>query len=626
MNLLASIAHKEGFSLEHTASISQAMVCMLENKNGSVVLLKDKYPIGVVTEGLILAILEEDTDLTQPVLPLAKTPVITAHQNRPIELAFDLVVTNNIRRLVLINDAGQYSGVVLQEKLFEFLEEDVYKVDLKVADLLAHDSTILWVAMGKSLHDVLEVMRRHKVGSVIVVDGQQQAVGIITEKDILATGYRDMDLSQKVETLMSSPVMSVSSEVPITQVIDIMRHHNIRRVLVNRMDGTMQAILTNRDIFKHIKGNVARMLEIKLRHAKEIMDLLPEAIIEIFDAQNHQVIHWINKKAKEHFGEQILEHPPHVLFGETWDHLYATLVNNWQIDNFSVVVKGRNFEFSGTLSKNINSRYIKLIAKDVTQHETMKQQLKDEVKEEIQLRQEQEYLMMQQSRLASMGEMIGHIAHQWRQPLAQLGGIFMNLESAQAFGELDKEYLQKKMLHGNEMIKYMSQTIDDFRLFFTPNESKERFDVVELLEQVVNIVSAGLDYHRISVTIDAEIGVFFAPSYASEFSQILLNLLNNSKDALAQSNTLNRYIHIALSQDNDQNVLTFCDSGGGIDADILPQLFQPYISTKRDQGGTGIGLYISQLIMEQKMRGTISAHNDPNGACFILHFPCIYKN
>jgi len=618
---LASIVQKKGFSIDARASIGDAMASMLGNRDGSVVLLEDGRPVGMVTEGLLLALFEEEADLTQPVRPIASNPVITVHENRPMESAFDLIITNNIRRLVMVDDDGVYCGMVLQEDLFSFLDNDVYKIDLKVADLLVHDASIISVGRKKILYDVLVLMRRTKVGSVIVTDTLGDAVGIVTQKDILVAGNHGINLDQKVEKLMSSPVLSVCTEDAITEVIDLMRATDIRRVLVREPNGSMCALLTNRDIFKHIKGNVARMLEIKLRHAKEIMDLLPEPIIEIFDGVDQQVIHWINRKALERFGEELLEQSPEFLLGETWKGLYAALEKKGQVEHFPAVVNERNFEFSGTLSKNINSRYIKLIAKDVTEHEMMKQQLQDEIREETQLRQEQEYLMMQQSRLASMGEMIGHIAHQWRQPLAQLGGIFMNLESAYAFDELDEAYLQKKIMNGNETIKYMSQTIDDFRLFFTPNESIERFDVVLILQQAVNIVSAGLDYHHIDVKVDANLGEFFAKVSANEFAQVILNLLINAKDALSEIMDTDRYIYISLSKTEDEIVLCFCDNGGGIDPAILSDIFKPYVSTKKKQGGTGMGLYMSHLIIEQKMGGRLHAQNDDKGACFILTFP-----
>lgn len=621
MSHLASIAHVDDFAIEMTATIGDAMAAMIKNNNGSVVLLDTGCPVGIVTEGLLLALLEEKIDLTQPVRPIASSPVITAHENRPIESAFDLIITNNIRRLVLIDDAGLYCGVALQEDLFGFLDKDVYKVDLKVADLMLNDASVISAEIGKNLYDVLRLMRSAKVGSVIVTDILGDAVGIVTEKDILTARYQGLNLDQKVEKLMSSPVLCVYTEDAITKVLDLMRTTKIRRVLVRKSDGSLYALLSNRDIFKYIKGNVARILEIKLRHANEIMDLLPEPIIEIFDGIDHQVIHWINRKAREHFGEELLERSPEVLLGKTWKSMYAVLEKNGYVEYFSAIIDGRNFEFSGTLSTNINSRYIKLIAKDVTEHEIMKQQLQEEIKEEIQLRQDQECLLMQQSKLASMGEMIGHIAHQWRQPLAQLGGIFMNLESAHAFNELNEAYLQKKMMHGNEMIKYMSQTIDDFRLLFAPNESIERCDIVLVLRQAINILSAGLDYNHIEVKMDINAGEFFVKVSASEFSQVVLNLLNNAKDALIETRNSDRYIHISLSQKENEILLHFSDNGGGIDPTILSKIFEPYVSTKVHKDGTGIGLYMSHIIMKQKMGGSIYAQNDDKGACFTLSFP-----
>ena len=619
MNTLSNIAHKKNFSIVDTATISQAMDCMLKNKNGSVVVLNKKFPVGIVTESMLLKLLQDGICFDEKILPYAKKPVITAHYNRPVELAFELVVTNNIRRLVLVDDAGKYAGTVRQEDLFSFLEEDVYKVDLKVRDLLNHDVNIVTVSPQTSLLDALKQMSALKIGSVIVAKATK-AVGIVTEKDILNASYKHIDLNRPVESFMSSPVVSVSIDEAITTVMALMRKNSLRRVLVNNEQGEMYALLTNRDIFKHIKGNVARMLEIKLRHAKEIMDFLPEAIIEIYDTPKQQVIHWMNRKAYEYFGSEVVEKHPRFLFQESWKELYTALKKEKKIINFSVKIKEYNFEFSGSLSKNINSNYIKLIAKDVTEHESIKQQLKNEIKEENRLRVEQEYLMMQQSKMASMGEMIGHIAHQWRQPLAQLGGIFMNLESAYAFDELDEKYLKVRLQKANEIIKYMSTTIDDFRLFFSPNRVDEKFDLVLCIQKAIQIVSAALDYYHISVHFDAKPNTYFIQGSGSEFSQVILNLLNNSKDALAVQ-TQPRRINIDISDKDGGLVVQFCDNGGGIEFGILPKIFKPYTSTKYEDGGTGIGLYMSQLIVEQKMNGKIIAYNTEIGACFKLTLP-----
>jgi signal transduction histidine kinase/CBS domain-containing protein len=621
MTALYSIAHTKGFAIDSDATISEAMACMLSNGNGVAVLLKDKKPLGIVTESLLLAHMEA-LDYASKVSVLAKHPVISTHKNRPVESAFDLVVTNNIRRLILVDDEGLYCGIVLQEDLFDFLEEDVYKIDLKVADLLPHDARVISIGKDAVLHDALAIIRDNHIGSVIVTDDKENAVGIVTEKDILSAGYRHIDMHQNIQQVMSSPVLSVSDQSPVTDVISLMRSSAIRRIVVTGKDGRMRALLTNRDIFQHIKGNVARMLEIKLRHAKEIMDLLPEAIIEIFDLPGQQAIHWMNRRAQVLFGKELVDQHPVMLMGEgAWEELYSELKEIGIIQNNLVLIKGKSFEFSGTLSQNINSRYIKLIAKDVTEHETTKQLLKDEINEEIRLRRENEYLMMQQARMASMGETVGYIAHQWRQPLAHLGGILMNLESAYLFGELDQSYLEEKIQQGNTQIKYMSQTIDDFRLFFRPNQEIEVFDIADSIQRAVQIVSASLDYYHIEVKTGFRKGVFFAVGYPNEFSQAILNLINNARDALSQNAADPKTISITIKEQDEGTEIRVCDNGGGINPELRSTLFEPYVTGRRESGGTGVGLYITRLIVEQKMKGKIEASNTLEGACFRILLP-----
>jgi len=620
MTELSSIASREGFSIDSKASISEAMACMLSNGNGVAVLLEMHKPVGIVTEGLLLAHMEE-MDLDAPVMDFAKKPVITAHKARPVESAFDIVITNNIRRLVLVDDAGDYSGIVLQDTLFNFLEEDVYKVDLKVTDLIGSESKVVTTSEETSLHEALLLMKRKKIGSVIIVNDKGQSTGIVTEKDILSAGYRHIDLSVPVSSMMSSPVFQVDEHSAITDVIDLMREKRVRRLLVVDARGDMRTLLTNRDIFQHIKGNVARMLEIKLRHAKEIMDLLPEAIIEIFDTSSQQAIHWMNRHAHRLFGSKCIDlHPSVLIGGKAWKIIYETLKEKEILDAFPVDIEGKNFEFSGTLSQNIHHCYIKLIAKDVSRHEAAKKILQAEISEEIRLRRENEYLMMQQARMASMGETVGYIAHQWRQPLAQLGGILMNLESAYAFGELEEHYMQKKIMQGNEVIKYMSQTIDDFRSFFLPDQKQESFDIVASIEQSIQIVSASLNYCHIEIKTEMQKGCFFVKGYPNEFAQAMLNLINNARDALEKKGYEKKYISLTVKKEKENISILICDNGGGIDTTLLPNIFEPYVTGKPESEGTGVGLYITRLIIEQKMQGRIEAFNNAVGACFKIKF------
>ncbi len=617
MSALIGIAHCDGFALDAGATLREAMALMLQNRHGCAVLLEDDFPVGVITEGRILGALDEGAEHERGALEFASRPVISAMKDRPVEAAFDLIVTNSIRRLVLVDARGRFAGVVLQEDLFDFLEEDVYKVDLRVADLLGPNPQLGTLPPEAFTADALHLMRQRRIGSVVVTEAHR-VVGILTEQDLLDEGFRHGRLEERIGDRMSSPVITVDAQASVTEVIALMKQRHIRRVVVTQ-EGRAYALLTDRDIFTHVKGNVARMLQIKLRHAREIMDLLPEAIIEIFDMPEQQTVHWMNRRSLDTFGAAMLERHPSRLFGDAWEQIHIRFEAEGVLEGFSCIIGERRYEFSGTQSVNINSRYLKLIGRDVSEHEAVKEELRREVREEARLRQEQEYLLLQQSRLASMGEMVSYIAHQWRQPLAQLGGIFMNLESAQAFGELDDAYLQERLTQGNAQIKFMSQTIDDFRRFFSPQRTDTVFDLRAPIEQAYNIVRGALTYHHIDVQLNLPQREARCEGVEGEFAQAMLNLFNNAREALVEHGGDTRRIRITLSEEGTGYLLRFCDNGGGIDPVVLPTLFEPHVSTKIE--GTGIGLYMTHLIITQKMRGTITAHNDGEGACFEFRLP-----
>jgi len=245
--------------------------------------------------------------------------------------------------------------------------------------------------------------------------------------------------------------------------------------------------------------------------------------------------------------------------------------------------------------------------------------LQDEVDKRLEKRLENEYLLMQQSKLATMGEMIGHIAHQWRQPLAQLGGIFMNLDAAYAHDDLSPEYLEKRIKKGNELIKYMSQTIDDFRHFFEPNEVEKRFNVEEYIQSAINIIEASLTYSHIELEIINPAEPIFVKGYASEFSQVILNLLDNAKDVLIEREIKEPKIRsIETKLVNNTVRISIKDNAGGIDVSIINKIFDIYFSTKRSKGGSGLGLYMSKLIIERKQQGELMVSNVRDGAVFCI--------
>ncbi|NQY22231.1 MAG: PAS domain-containing sensor histidine kinase, partial [Campylobacteraceae bacterium] len=225
----------------------------------------------------------------------------------------------------------------------------------------------------------------------------------------------------------------------------------------------------------------------------------------------------------------------------------------------------------------------------------------------------QEKILIQKSKMAAMGEMIGNIAHQWRQPLSQVSGLFFDIESAYDYKELDKKYLHNRVEEANNLIEYMSKTIDDFRNFFNPNSKKELFSMINSVNNSINIVKSTLDFHNIKISFvyDRDVDI---SGYKNEYSQAILNIITNAKDILIERSIKNPEITITLLENDN---LQIEDNAGGVDEKIIDKIFDPYFTTKFEYG-TGIGLYMTKLIIENKMNGLINIKNSYKGAVFTI--------
>jgi signal transduction histidine kinase len=245
--------------------------------------------------------------------------------------------------------------------------------------------------------------------------------------------------------------------------------------------------------------------------------------------------------------------------------------------------------------------------------------LEQRVQEEVASNREKDHMLIQQSRLAALGEMIGNIAHQWRQPINALGLMLANIKDAYEYGELDQAYLNKTVGSGQTIIQRMSVTIDDFRNFFRPNKEKAPFCVNEAVADAMQILEAAFRNNNITVAVAGDEGVM-AHGFRNEYSQVLLNLLSNAKDAIQQNNLDGGQVKITISCVDGHARVEIEDNAGGIPAEALPRIFDPYFTTK--DKGTGIGLYMSKMIIEGGMGGSIQAENTGQGARFTLTTPC----
>lgn len=242
--------------------------------------------------------------------------------------------------------------------------------------------------------------------------------------------------------------------------------------------------------------------------------------------------------------------------------------------------------------------------------------LKSKIDEALKEAKRKDKALLQQARLAQTGEMISMIAHQWRQPLCEISGIFMEMETAAKFDKADKDYIQTESKEGTRIITYMSNTIDDFRNFFKPAKTKEVFSLSSACEEAITLASASLKNKDIRLDLEGE-KALHVKGYPSEFAQVILNLILNARDALIERNVKNPLIKIEIIKDGVNSLVRISDNAGGIDESIIERVFEPYFSTKKS-AGTGLGLYMSKMIIEENMGGVLFVKNEGLGAKFCI--------
>lgn len=240
------------------------------------------------------------------------------------------------------------------------------------------------------------------------------------------------------------------------------------------------------------------------------------------------------------------------------------------------------------------------------------------VKQEVAKNEEKQRLLIQQNKLAAMGEMIGAIAHQWRQPLNNISLIIHFIRDNIKNDDFKKEQLDSFVEKAKEQIVYMSETIDDFRNFYKPSKQMVDFDIKKAIHSTVDIMQTQINKYNIKVIIEGD--SLHVAGYENEFKQAILNILSNAKDAIASCDSnLQGKIQIKIFEKDSKKCISIFNNGGNIDKEILERIFEPYFTTKFETKGTGIGLYMTRTIIETSMKGEIHATNKDNGVEFNIY-------
>ena len=368
--LLKNIAQKKDLIVYGDSSLRDATELMNRNGRGVVVVLDDKKATGILTERDIVKFLHKGIDLDTKVTGLAGKKLVMTKGDRTVGYALNLMIENNIRRIVVTDGfLEEFVGIVTQQDLLKYLEEDFYRASIKVKHILDKLGHLINVDPDDSLRSALAQMVENNISAVAVVtDGV--AEGIISEKDILRLACENVLLESRVQEYMSTPVINVHFDTALVDIVTIMNDRNIRRVVIHDDEGISRNVITTRDVLKSLEGDYNKFLERKLRNAKEILDLLPEMMIEVVDAGTEQLVVWANDKVLRKYGNDILDKPiTEFLPREQWHMIYSTIKDLGKVENIKLKKDNMILELSGfflkTYGKFENGR-MQLIIRDIS--------------------------------------------------------------------------------------------------------------------------------------------------------------------------------------------------------------------------------------------------------------------
>ena len=305
-----------------------------------------------------------------------------------------------------------------------------------------------------------------------------------------------------------------------------------------------------------------------------------------------------------------------------------------QIIIFSIISILISFIMSFYISKYLKSsflKYKKYIEQKSNELVILNQSLEAKVIERTKEIEKQNNIILVQSKVLAVGEMLGNIAHQWRQPLTAINSAMSNIKLTI---ELDKKMSNEEIIYTADKVSdqcfYLSSTIDDFRNFFNenPNDICE-FDAKEAFEETINLVNDSYKNNFIKIVLDLESCIIVENK--NTFIQSMINIFNNSKDSIILNNipTDDRYLFVTMTKEKEKIIINFKDSGGGIKEDVIDKIFEPYFTTKHQSKGTGLGLYMTHQIITTHLEGTICVENSEyeyngkklKGAKFIITLP-----
>ncbi|MFY9075384.1 HAMP domain-containing sensor histidine kinase [Malaciobacter mytili] len=303
-------------------------------------------------------------------------------------------------------------------------------------------------------------------------------------------------------------------------------------------------------------------------------------------------------------------------------------------ENFIIIISLNDITNEISVQKELeqlNDNLENIIDYKTKELQELNENLEKKVQKEVEKNRQKDKRMIQQSRFAALGEMIGNIAHQWRQPLSAISSTASSMQLQLQLKLTNEEEIEKSYKTIISYVEFLTHTIEDFRNFFKEDKQKVEYEILEVLKKTLNITDAAYKDRNIQVILNKKQEYFKSFGFPNELSQVFLNILNNAKDAITNNKINYPIVQINIYEEENLNIIEILDNAGGINQEIIDKIFDPYFTTKHQSQGTGIGLYMSKEIIEKHMNGILKVENrtliekdnKQQGACFIISLPKI---
>jgi diguanylate cyclase (GGDEF)-like protein/PAS domain S-box-containing protein len=366
-------------SIEYNITLQEILDSMIKNNTKHFILLDNKKPVGIITERDILFLYTKHIDLNLKAIDFAKKCLITSKSNRKVNYILGLMLNHKIRRVIIVDLEGNYLGTILQEKLIYEFEQEIFKTHTKAKDLIRINLKAFFVQKEANIQTAIELMSEKYIGSILIFD-KDTPIGILTESDIINLAQKHIDTSLNIQEFMHKKLVCFDKDDLLFNIVNKMKKDEIRRAVIYDKIKKDYFIITSKDILNNIKGNYNLFLESKLRDIKNTFNSLNEAVIELFDNEEEQIIYWFNNKAKKLFNVQIDKNITSVIPKQRWNLIYKKIVANDFHENEILEINDNVFQLTIMNTVLLDNSIIKLLFTNISEIAHTNEQIENKFK------------------------------------------------------------------------------------------------------------------------------------------------------------------------------------------------------------------------------------------------------